>query len=423
MKTFLLAFRFFKKRIVMNIILMMELTLILVISIVSLNTVAYSNRSKDVFLNSRSKILYCMDTSYMEGGYHDYKMFYDRLISIGRKFPGFQGVANLGTGQLALNRDKITDLSGNKNGQTADVLLLDDASIKALRFPLRSGIWLDVESSDGCVPCVIGGYGSEKYKIGDTMKGFFFIPEKKPSNKKPLIGEVDMRVTGKLAAQTGMLALGIYSGSSNTHIPASTLFEKTMENPLYIILPIRNYPLLWFRSWNNTLMYFSKDTLSSDIDKVRNELLKGSTRTDEELVSEENNQISQLIQLLLPFLVMLVLVSISGVFTVGLLTTLRSMDTFTVYYIVGATRMKTALITGVYLMMYFFGAVLFTVLALKFFEKSKFPRFVIEYFYLNASSNWPVVLTIMTACLGAGILPYLAIRKQNTIDMLKSRGE
>ena len=197
----------------------------------------------------------------MNGESHDYMYFYKRLNLIGLKSSGFQGVANFGNGLLAFDKNDLSNQKQGAKAQIAEVLLMDKNSVKSLRFPLSEGTWIYDNPSDAYIPCVIGGYGSSECKVGEILKGFFFLPQKDiKEGRLPQIGEVNMKVVGKLAAQTGILDLGIRTDSLDYKIPASILFQKTAGNPLYIILPSEKYPLLWYKSWSNTFMYFSMNT-------------------------------------------------------------------------------------------------------------------------------------------------------------------
>lgn len=258
--------------------------------------------------------------------------------------------------------------------------------------------------------CVIGGIYAKNYKVGDKITGYTYVDNNYNIRKFNFI------VTGKLAKPEQALILD-YS-SINVDLPVSKLYINMIENELFLIAPRSQVEIpTWLTG--NVLLYLDKSCPENEITNLRKKLALSYTKTDTELLEAERNENSQLVAIVLPFVFMLFLISLCGIVSMCLLTTLNNMETFSIYYLTGCSRKKTIIITGIYSLLYFIFAGILFLIGLSALYNSSNSRIVNVYFIMNSHSMLLTAAACILPALLSFIIPFYALRKNKPVEMLK----
>ncbi|EGD49743.1 protein of unknown function DUF214 [Ruminiclostridium papyrosolvens DSM 2782] len=409
MKTLFLAFKLFGKNKFLNIVLVFELAAIGIILVVASNMSQYSTSSINTFKNSSDRIIYCMDPNWYKKDKITFN-FYSELRNKTKDLKYFKGISEIGGTFIYFNRKQLEDKLPANGREASNVILYDDETSKAIRYPLSEGKWFSTEKVNGYVPCVVGGIYAKNYNVGDKIIGYTFI------DNNYTIQNCNLVITGKLAKPEKVLILD-YS-SINIDLPVSKLYINMIENELFLIAP-RSQLQIPSELTPNVLLYLDNSCPESEIAGLRKKLTFSYTKTDTELLEAERNENSQLVAIVLPFVFMLFLISLCGIVTMCLLTTLNNMETFSIYYLTGCSRKRTIFITGIYSLLYIIFAGILFLIGLSAFYHSNNARIVNVYFIMNSKS----ILFTATACilpaLLSFIIPFYALRKNNPVEMLK----
>lgn len=409
MKTLFLAFKLFGKNKFLNIVLVFELAAIGIILVVASNMSQYSTSSMNTFKNSSDRIIYCMNPNWYKRDNITLD-FYSDLRNKTKDFKWFKGISEIGNTFISFSRKQLEDRMPLDGHNASNVILYDDETSKVIRYPLSDGKWFVTEKVNGYVPCVIGGIYAKNYKVGDKIIGYAFVDNNYRIQKCNLV------ITGKLAKPEQALILDYTS--INADLSVSKLYINMIENELFLIAPRSQLEVpTWLTS--NVLLYLDKTCPENEIVGLRKRLTFSYTKTDTELLEAETNEISQLVAIVLPFIFMLFLISLCGIVTMCLLTTLNNMETFSIYYLTGCSRRRTIFITGVYSLLYIIFAGILFLIGLAAFYNSNNSKIVNVYFIMNSQS----ILFTATACILPALLsfaiPFYVLRKNKPVEMLK----
>lgn len=398
MKTLLLAIRMFKKNKFLNLILIIELACISVILVVVINMSVNNSRIINTFKYSNDRIIYCMNSNRGTGGDELAKTIKEKT----KNLEWVKGISNIKRSFGFLNKHIEKD-------ESVTIFMMDDESSKAIQYPLSEGKWFDVVKSTPYESCVIGGYLSSKYKIGDIITTY--IPTEQ--NK---IEEVKFIVTGVLSKPEKVLSLNLVA--MNIDLPLSSLYKNQAQASLFIIssqikssIPSVQY--------DNLFLYLDKSCPEDKILELRKEISIAYTKTDTELINDEQKEISHFMSLLLPFIVMLFLVSSCGIVSMCMLTTLKNMNEFKIYYITGCSQKHTILITGIYSLIYFLISGLLFIGVLYFFSTKHIGRIESTLFILNERSLFIVSVSSIFLTIFSFIIPFFLLKRNKPIDMLR----
>lgn len=262
--------------------------------VVGSNMSLYSNSSINTFKNSSDRIIYCIDPNW----YKKDKItldFYSDLRVKTKDFKWFKGISEIGGTFIYFNRKQLEDKLPANGKEASNVILYDDETAKAIRYPLSEGKWFGVEKVNGYVPCVIGGIYAKNYKIGDKLTGYTFVDNNYRIQKCNLV------ITGKLAKPEQVLILDYTS--INLDLPVSKLFINMIENELFLIAPGSQLQIP-SQITPNALIYLDKSCPRSEIESLRKRLTFSYTKMDTELIESEKNENSQLVAIILPFVFM-----------------------------------------------------------------------------------------------------------------------
>ena len=399
MKTFLLAMKMFKKNKFLNSILIVELACISVILIVVINMSINNTNIMNTFKNSSYRIIYCMNQNRETNA----DKLTDTLKEKTKRFKWVIGISNIRRSFGSLNKDASKDRAVN-------IFMMDDESKKAIKYPLSKGKWFDVQKINGYEPCVIGGYLSNKYKIGDIITAY--IPTEQDNVKK----EISYIVTGILSKPEKVLSLNLTA--LNIELPLSLLYKSQTETGLFIVTSLSKASISSV-PYGNVFIYLDKSCPEDKINELRKEISIAYTKTDTELINDEQKEISHLMSLLLPFIIMLFLVSSCGIISMCMLTTLKNMNQFKIYYITGCTKWRAILVTGIYSLLYFVLSGLLFIGILHYFNTRRTGRIESALFILNDKSLLIVCISSIAVSVVSFIIPFFLLKRNKPIDMLR----
>lgn len=399
MKTFLLAMKMFKKNKFLNSILIVELACISVILVVVINMSINNTNIMNTFKNSSYRIIYCMNQNRETNA----DKLADTLKEKTKRFKWVIGISNIRRGFGSLNKDASKDKAVN-------IFMMDDESKKAIKYPLSKGKWFDVQKINGYEPCVIGGYLSNKYKIGDIITAY--IPTEQDNVKK----EISYIVTGILSKPEKVLSLNITA--LNIELPLSLLYKSQTETGLFIVTSLSKAGISSV-PYGNVFIYLDKSCPEDKINELRKEISIAYTKTDTELINDEQKEISHLMSLLLPFIIMLFSVSSCGIISMCMLTTLKNMNQFKIYYITGCTKWRAILVTGIYSLLYFVLSGLLFIGILHYFNTRRTGRIESTLFILNDKSLLIVCISSIAVSVVSFIIPFFLLKRNKPIDMLR----
>ncbi len=428
MRTVLLAFTLFKKRVFFNLVLVVELAAMGVVTLYLYNTASYSEMAIDIFTKGNSRIIYCMNP--VQNG--DYFAFRDSVYEKVKDNPWVEGVSDIGMSFMYFDRVFFDDMESSPMDEDySEIILLNEHATKGLYTPIASGESLaskDVRHDEGYIPCVIGGMYQNRYKVGDEIRGYAAVAVDPDSDVLPanvemsdggtLMAEVLFKVVGKVKKPEIYLRTDTQMAFS-FEFPLSLLFSSYSEKALYAIVSTASYPYVSMSNLN-TYVYLDKDCPEEEVDYIKQSIDPTYARTDTELVAAEKKEIAQMYAAIKPYLVILLLVSISGVLALCMLNTYNNIKKFSIYFLVGCSRLRVYLITFAYALLFMVpSGILF--LCTSFYlsrHEGVNQNFYAHYFDLSQSG----VVMVMGVCIMLSVASFLmgffVLRKKNVMEAL-----
>lgn len=419
MKTIFLSFRLFIRKPFANAVLSVELALVTLIVVVVGNIYQYSQTCINVVQNSSSRVMYCSNP---EPFAKDKRAkFVDSLKAVQKKYSYVKGFSDIDYSVFCKDKE-VFENPENDNGRTyadsPDIVVYDDETISSLQLPVSEGECLSTKKVNGRVPCVLGGINAKKYyHVGDTISGYTLADrESTKAIKTP-----DFYVAGILALPQQSFDTGISDNGENT-MKISELFEDMTNCELFMVVPGSLFNGMRQQSFGGmgAFVYLNRDCTQTQIDAVRNELHRGYTQMDTEMIDAERKDINQTLSIMMPFLIMLFLVIFLGLIAVCMLTAMKNMQTFKVYYLTGCPRRKILLIMLCYVLYYFvIAGVLFTVLLQCGKHMVHQLRMLEAYFIFQPGNLISIGIVCAVVLVSSLIIPFVIIKKNSLSDLLR----
>lgn len=417
MKSLLLSLKLFKKNLALNIILIIELTSIIIVSVIALNISDSSTNSLNIIKNSGDRIIYysnpqTLGEKFIDSNSEKQSSSNSNIETTLKSYPFVKGVSDISHSFIFFDENSFTSGSYT-NKDLSEVIIEDDETAKAIRYPLSSGVWFSLSKDGDYIPCVIGGAYSDDYSVGQHIKGYYFVDEE---NKK--MKEIDFIISGKMKKPEQILTETI--GASSPVLKASDVIYNVADIPLFIIAPKSlTGDMSSCVDGYGRLIYMDASSTDTQISELQNCLTKSFAETDVDLISNELNDISQNFSLMVPLLIMLLLISFCGVVLMCTLTTLTNIKTFSIYFITGCTRIKAVMITGINSLIYFLFSGLLVFLIMKCLYSFTADFMTKSYFIIYPLTLLLIVLGILVVCLLSFIVPFFILRKHMTTELLR----
>lgn len=420
-----MALKLFKKHAVLNIILMAELAAVTLVAVVSSNMVRASTYCLDTIKNSPDRIMYCINKkSFMseenrtiDNGLSQNKAFRESLNKLKNSFGFIKGVSDITSSWVLFNKDVALGKRSATVSEVSDLITVDDETARAVHYPLESGKWFPLKKSGNSIPCVVGGAFSGKYKIGRKISGYVNCGESEYSSD---IKKLEFVVTGRIMKPESVLTTAC--GSTGRDYTSASLFKSKLDSPLLIIAPasLTGKVTPMGIDDGNVYMYLDRAATDGQILSLRNRLGYDYTFMDSEFIANENKQLAQNISIDMPFIIMLLLVAFCGIISMCMLTTLKNLEVFKIYFLTGCPRSRTVLITGIYSFFYYIGA------AVLFFAGDSYLFHHIDtlltksYFIIYLKPLLAIGAVVAAVCLLSFIIPFFILRRQKLADLLRA---
>lgn len=425
MKTFWLSIRLFWKRPIANCVLALELAAISILTVIFGNIFQYSQSCINVFTTSSSRVLFCSNTvpPQPDAITMDSRNAYTAKIKqLQKKYPFIKGYSMFNTSDLALDAESITNLVQNSQNipttRGSRVLLYDNATIESLHFSLSSGKWLGTSLVDGKIPCVIGGIYAKRFHVGDTLPGYTFLCNDNGGVRA--IPKQDFVVTGILSLPQLTPDLNF---SSSVTDRASAFFNDMTNYSMFLIAPSQLYKGARTSGIESqsSFLYLDRSATTDQIEQVRAEFGRGFTELDTEMITAEQADKLQTLQTMMPFLITFFLVVFLGLVSMSMLTTMKNLRLFKVYYLTGCPRKQILQMLLWYMLFYLILAgALFTVVFAVLQHTEFHMAFALRaYFIVQPQAVLWILLICAIVIVCSLLAPYLILQKNDLAALLR----
>lgn len=425
MKTFLLSIRLFWKRLLANCVLGVELAAIAIITVIVGNIFQYSQSCIDVFATSNNRILFCSNPEPPQPDaitMNSRNAYIAKIIKLQKQYPFIKGYSTLNMSDLAFDTESITNLVQKQEGistkRGAHVLLYDNATIESMHFPLSNGKWLGTSLVNGKIPCVIGGIYASRFHVGDTLPGYTFQTDDKGTLRTG--PKQDFIVTGVQALP--QLTPDTQFSSSITD-RASAFFDDMTNYSMFLIAPDQLYKGARTSGIESqsSFLYLDRSATSEQIEQVRTEMGRGFTELDTEMIAAEKTDKLHTLQTLLPFLITFFIVLFLGLISMSMLTTMKNLRLFKIYYLTGCPRKEILQMLLWYMLFYpILAGTLFTIV-FTVLRHMEFHSILVLRAYLIVQPQAILLILLMCAAVIVCSLlaPYLILRKNDLAALLR----
>jgi hypothetical protein len=329
-----------RKSIIPHFIVMIQIVGMSIAFVVVINVTRISELSISTFRDGGYRSILCMNPilDTQSTGLN----FKNDVLQKASQSPRYIGASSIGW-SFCMDGSQALGIVGEE-GENAEIITVNDVALKGFNIPVASGRPLtDSETLlGGEIPCVIGGKDTNKYRVGSTFTGYVLVSGGAFSSTEEMQAapkaKITLRVVGKLNKPEQIL--NVTSNMSwSGEIPASRLLENYYDRPLVAIVPERLYP--YIRSESQLVyVFFAKDTPDDEMQALKETLGGAFAKLDSELIGEEEIEYKNNKDILSPFTGLLLATSITSVFSLCLLTTVRNSGVLSVYNLVGCSRLR-----------------------------------------------------------------------------------
>lgn len=430
MKLIAIAFNMFRQHIKLNMLLVIELSITLLIMVYSINAYNINNTKVNILQNVKDGFYYWSFPSkisdiesYFENPDNDKEKKLQGLKDYIIDKPWIKGVSDHEYSYIVLNKEIAEKNIIPEYDQVGKVCLYDNLTLENFHYPISEGRWFDTlpKLKEGNIPCVIGGGLAAKYRVGDVIIGY---ENRYPESNLPLV-ENRFVVIGKLKKPEYLLALNdavyIYD-NDKTHY-SIPVFDPEITDSLFMISPISMVKTSLGRSTqykiDSEIVYYNRNATPEQKQKLAEFLGHGYSLDLNDLIAITSSQRNEIVYAFGIVFILMFAVSFVGLVSMCILTTIKSIEKFKIYYLVGATKMKTVAITLMFALFFIvLSGLLFTIL-LRYAYIADNINFPFYYFELYPYTILALVFLIIPIVVCSFLLPFLEISRTNIINLLK----
>lgn len=311
----------FRKKLLLNIIVIIQLGIALIIS--------------NVLIGSYNKVYQAYDQTYH---YSDDTVFFAPMKINGA------AVINVDFEYLELNNIDFEYLPKEFDGSRANVLCYGENTFNGLNKQLKSGTWPSSLLSNGKIECVTL---NKMLSIGDT-----FVEQ---------IGEETFSfiVVGKMDNNPLVL-----SSSRSSHLMQADMlfYDYSINRSSKAIICCNASIAEAIGTYGNALLFFNN--VEDNIKNVAIENLRntGNVIKMETIRQNSDDELSQIIKSFLPLVVCFSLMGMIAIVGMSLLNILKNKDVFSVYFICGMNKKEEFLLNLGYMMWMVLGVAIVTLI-------------------------------------------------------------
>lgn len=430
MKLSAIAFNIFKQNIKLNILLIIELSITLLVMVYSINSYTIANIKVDILQNAGDGYYYWSfppKIADMESYFNnpdngkEKKTQQLKEFMIGNSW--IKGVSEHAYSYIILDKGIAEkDLIPEYN-QVGKVCLYDNLTLQNFHLPLSEGTWFDSLPvyQQGHIPCVIGGELADRYNVGDIITSY---ENRIPESNLPLV-ENTFVVIGRLRKPEYIWALstGVKlhdDNKTNCRIP---IFGHEITNSLLMISPISMVKTSVGKTKQSKLdseiVYYDINATPEQVQKLAEFLHQGYSLERKDLISIALYQRNEIIYTFITMFILMLAVSFVGLVSMCILTTIKSIEKFKIYYLVGATKAKTVVITLLFALYFVVLSSLLFVILLRYAYNADSMAFRPYYFQLYPNTVLGLMLVLIPTIICSFLLPFLEITRTNIMNLLR----
>lgn len=430
MKLIAIAYNMFRQNIKLNLLLIIELSITLLIMVYAINAYTLNNTKVDILQNARDGFYYWSFPAkisdiedFFKNPDNDKAKKLQDLKNFMNDKPWIKGVSDHDDSFIILNKEIAEKNLIPEYDQVGRVCLYDNLTLENFHYPLSEGRWFDPlpKLQDGYIPCVIGGGLAARYKVGDLITGY---ENRIPKSNLPLV-ENKFVVIGKLRKPEYIWVLystvHLYDNDKiHYSIP---VFSPEITDSLMVISPISMVKTSLGKSKqskiDSEIVYYDKKATPEQVQKLGEFLNQGYSLDRKDLIAITSSQRDETIYAFGTVFILMFAVSFVGLVSMCILTTIKSIEKFKIYYLVGAAKIKTVAITLMFALYFIvLSGLLFTVLLRYAYSVDSF-IFPSYYFELYPNTILGLVFVMIPTVVCSFLLPFLEISRTNIINLLK----
>lgn len=430
MKLLVIAFNMFRQHIKLNLLLIIELSITLLIMVYVINAYTINNIKVDILQNAKDDFFYWSFpakisdiNSYSENPNNGKVKKLLELKNFMKDKPWIKGVSDHDDSYIILNKEIAEKNLVPEYNQVGRVCLYDNLTLQNFHYSLSEGRWFDPlpKLQEGYIPCVIGGGFAAKYKVGDIITGY---ENRIPKSNLPLV-ENRFIVIGKLRKPEYIWALNttVYIHDNDKTHYSTPVFNPEITDSLLMVAPISMVKTSLGKSnqskMDSEIVYYDKKATPEQVQKLGEFLHQGYSLDCKDLIAITSSQRDETIYIFGTVFILMFAVSFVGLVSMCILTTIKSIEKFKIYYLVGAAKIKTVAITLMFALYFIvLSGLLFTVL-LRYAYNADSRIFPSYYFELYPNTILGLVFVIVPIVVCSFLLPFLEISRTNIINLLK----
>jgi hypothetical protein len=430
MKLIAIAYNMFRQHIKLNLMLIIELSITLLIMVYAINAYTINNTKVDILQNAKNGYYYWSFPAkisdidnYFENPDNDKVIKLQQLKNFTKDKPWIIGVSDHDDSYIILNKEIAEKNLAPEYDQVGRVCLYDEVTLENFHYPLSEGRWFDPlpKLQEGHIPCVIGGGLAAKYEVGDIITGY---ENRIPKSNLPLV-ENRFIVIGKLRKPEYILALNntVYIHDSDKTHYWTPVFNPEITDSLLMISPIsmvnRSLGKSKQSKIDSEIVYYDKKATSGQVQKLGEFLNQGYSLDRKDLIAITSSQRDETIYTFGTVFILMFSVSFVGLVSMCILTTIKSIEKFKIYYLVGAAKIKTVAITLVFALYFLVSSGLLFALLLLYAYNADTIIFPSYYFELYPNTILGLVFVMVPIVVCSFLLPFLEISRTNIINLLK----
>ncbi len=288
-------------------------------------------------------------------------------------------------------------------------------TLKSIEYPLAKGSQNDMFSEiNGAVPCLLGGTSASKYKIGDIINAHTFASEDNS------IISIDYVVVGIL--KNPLILFSGKSGQTDLYraMKLSEVFDSGLNEPFVLVTNsdlAEKYGADMSGVRKNYFVFFDGETNDEQMERYAVMLGDGYASVDKDMIASEILEITRSADAVLPFVIILFVISLSAVISLSVIAFLEGMKEYSIYYIFGCTKGKMFLINILYSLCYLVLSGAFTIILVKIVQSLVYDDFK-PYFYQSFEITASLAAAFAVTTIVSAAVPFLIRNKMNIKELI-----
>lgn len=424
------GFKLFKKNILLNIIIILQLSITIILTNVM---VSRYNGFNEVLSLTKD---FSLENTYLYMPAVNQDRFNERIINIQELLEKYKN-------EITLEQTMPSNFDSD-DGNKYEIIGYGEKMSECLNMPIKKGCWFNDVETDDYIPCVALGM----HELGDIInlslvyesdedledKKHDGLNEKDFINKESTqISEDDLTNNKNNDVNNGVnvqfKVVGIIDYNSNilkfmtsSNNPSlDVLFEKNSSDKQILLFNQRDLNKFnvntVFNQYQNSILYLNSNnpqTVQNIVEDFQDQMWLISFK---QAHTESIDQLLTQIEGILPLIISIFLVGIVSMLCLTLLNTYNNMRIFSIYYLCGMNWKSNILICLGYVFFQIFGTISLTAILFKvLYNSSVLPTSAL---IINGLNLMYTISIFIIAIISSLIAPYFLIRKEQPLKPLK----